>query len=97
MLLRYLFMFSMFSFIGWILEFFYRGIRSRKILNPGFMSGCVVPIYGFGAVICDAICNIFSTVESDYNVVWTFLIAIVILSALEFSTGLVLDKVFHNS
>ena len=95
MLLRYLFMFSMFSFIGWILEFFYRGIRSKRILNPGFMSGCVVPIYGFGAVICDIICNMFSTVESDYNVIWTFLIAIVILSTLELCTGLILDKIFH--
>ncbi len=94
-MLKYLFMFGLFSFIGWILEFFYRGIRQKKILNPGFMNGCVVPLYGFGAVICDLICNYFETVDSKYNVFWEFLIAIVILSVLEFVTGLILDKVFH--
>lgn len=95
MVLKYLFMFSLFSFIGWILEFFYRGIRSKKILNPGFMSGCVVPIYGVGAVICDIICNSFESIDSNYNVIWEFLIAIVILSTLEFLTGFILDKAFH--
>lgn len=88
-------MFSLFSFIGWILEFFYRGIRSKKILNPGFMSGCVLPLYGTGAVLCDIICNVFKNSDSRYNILWTFLIAIVILSILEFITGLILDKFFH--
>lgn len=88
-------MFSLFSFIGWILEFFYRGIRSKKILNPGFMNGCVVPLYGFGAVICDIVCNAFSNVKSDYNIIWTYLISLVVLSMLEFTTGVILDKFFH--
>ena len=88
-------MFSLFSFIGWILEFFYRGIRMKKIMNPGFMNGCVVPLYGFGAVICDIICKYFEKVNSNFNVVFSFLISMVLLSILEFMTGLVLDKVFH--
>ena len=88
-------MFSFFAFFGWILEFFYRGIRCKKVLNPGFMNGCVLPLYGIGAVICDIICNIFEHVNSNYNVIWTLLIAIFILSVLEFTTGLILDKVFY--
>ena len=88
-------MFSLFSFIGWILEFFYRGIRMKKIMNPGFMNGCVVPLYGIGAVICDLICRYFDTVNTDFNIVLSFLISMVLLSILEFFTGLVLDKVFH--
>ena len=88
-------MFGLFSFMGWILEFFYRGIRQKKILNPGFMSGCILPLYGTGAIICDVICNMFENVKSDYNIIWTFLIATAILSILEFITGFILDKVFH--
>lgn len=88
-------MFSLFSFIGWILEFFYRGIRMKKIMNPGFMNGCVVPLYGFGAVICDIICKYFEKVNSNFNVIFSFLISMVLLTILEFFTGLILDKVFH--
>ena len=95
MIFKYLFMFSLFSFVGWILEFFYRGVRQQKILNPGFMSGCVLPLYGIGAIMCDIICTMFQNVKSDYNILWTFLIAMVILSILEFITGFILDKVFH--
>ena len=67
----------------------------KKIMNPGFMNGCVVPLYGFGAVICDIICKYFEKVNSNFNVVFSFLISMVLLSILEFMTGLVLDKVFH--
>lgn len=95
MILKYLFMFSLFSFIGWILEFFYRGIRSKKALNPGFMNGCILPLYGIGAVLCDIICNLFKNFDSKYNLVWMFLISIVMLSLLEFITGFILDKFFH--
>ena len=92
---KYLFMFSLFSFVGWILEFIYRGLRQQKILNPGFMNGCVLPLYGIGAIICDMVCNMFQNVKSDYNIICTFLIAVLMLSILEYITGLVLDKVFH--
>ena len=92
---KYLFMFSLFSFVGWILEFIYRGLRQQKILNPGFMNGCVLPLYGIGAIICDMVCNMFQNVKSDYNIICTFLIAVLMLSILEYITGLVLDKIFH--
>ena len=94
-MLKYLFMFILFSFVGWILEFFYRGIRMKKIMNPGFMNGCVVPLYGFGAVICDVICNYFESVNSNFNLIISFFISMVVLTILEFFTGFVLDKVFH--
>ena len=59
------------------------------------MTGCVLPLYGTGAVLCDIICNIFRDYNSRYSILWTFLIAIVILSILEFITGFILDKFFH--
>ena len=95
MFLKYLFMFSLFSFVGWVLELFYRGIRNKKVLNPGFMNGCVVPLYGAGAVLSDIICNTFRHVNSNYNAILTFVTAVIILSILEFITGFILDKVFH--
>ncbi len=36
---------------GWVLELFYRTFISQKMLvNPGFLSGPYLPIYGFGFV-----------------------------------------------
>lgn len=64
-------------------------------MNPGFMNGCVVPLYGFGAVICDIICKYFESVHSNFNVVLSFLISMILLTILEFFTGLALDKIFH--
>lgn len=92
---KYIFIFLFFSFIGWILELVYRGIRIKKIVNPGFMSGCVVPLYGFGAVILYIICNLFEKVNSDYKIIIIFIISIILLSLLELISGIILDKCFN--
>lgn len=44
------------SVMGWILEFFFRHFASpdRKWMNPGFLTGPYLPIYGFG------ICTLFT-------------------------------------
>lgn len=91
---KYIFIFLLFSFVGWVLELIYRGIRTKKIVNPGFMSGCVVPLYGFGAVILYIICNLFEKVNSNYKIIIVFLISIILLSLLELIAGILLDKCF---
>ena len=50
LILRYLFLFITGSILGWILEVFYRRYfgGARKWINPGFLSGPYLPIYGFG-------------------------------------------------
>lgn len=92
---KYLFIFCLFSVVGWILELIYRSIVTNKLVNPGFMSGCVVPLYGFGAVIMTFICNLFLSIKSDYKIMGIFLIAIILLSLLEFISGYILLKFFH--
>ncbi|OQY32755.1 MAG: hypothetical protein B6241_10045 [Spirochaetaceae bacterium 4572_59] len=47
---EFLLVFSIGSGVGWWLEFSYRGIiRKGDFINPGFLSGPYLPIYGFGA------------------------------------------------
>ncbi|MBR7182144.1 MAG: putative ABC transporter permease [Clostridia bacterium] len=50
-LFEYLFLFCLCATAGWILEFVYRGIRHRKVINPGFLTGCCLPLYGAGGCI----------------------------------------------
>ncbi len=46
-----LFVFSVGTVAGWFLELVYRSFFSQKTLvNPGFLSGPYLPVYGFGVV-----------------------------------------------
>jgi len=48
---KYIFIFLFGSFLGWVLELFYRSFIDHHIVNPGFLSGPFLPIYGFGLVL----------------------------------------------
>lgn len=43
------------SVAGYLIEFVYRSVRNKKFINPGFLNGCCLPIYGFGAAICQLV------------------------------------------
>ena len=94
MILKYLFIFCIFSIIGWFLELIYRALKSKKIINPGFMNGCVVPLYGFGAVILDLLCNILCKMDFRYKTVAIFILGLILLSILELIAGVILLKIF---
>lgn len=38
------------SVIGWIIEVIYRSIAQKRIVNPGFLQGPYLPVYGFGSL-----------------------------------------------
>ena len=55
--LTYLFLFLFGSFIGWLIEvFFRRYFTVKKWVNPGFMKGPWLPLYGFGVVLMFTMC-----------------------------------------
>ena len=50
------YLFALGSMIGWVLEFFYRKFFDpvnveRKWLNPGFLTGPYLPLYGFALLL----------------------------------------------
>ncbi|MDX9970848.1 MAG: putative ABC transporter permease [Candidatus Gracilibacteria bacterium] len=53
-----LFLFITASIAGWIMEIFYRSIQSKRIINPGFLNGPYLPIYGTSAAIIFGISNL---------------------------------------
>lgn len=45
------FLFMIFSMVGWVIELFFRRfISMKKWINPGFLKGPYLPIYGMGVV-----------------------------------------------
>lgn len=58
--LIFIFIFFIGSILGYILELFYRRIVGGKWVNPGFLIGPYLPIYGFGLCTLTGIYIIFS-------------------------------------
>ena len=51
------FVFMVFSGVGWVLELFFRRfVSAKKWVNPGFLKGPCLPIYGTGVVVMTGVC-----------------------------------------
>ena len=79
---------------GWCMELVFRRVVHKKWINPGFLVGPYLPLYGFGLTFLFVICSF------DYsfiaNPVWqkVFVIAIitVVMTLTEYVTGLLFIK-----
>ena len=58
--LLYLFLFLFGSMIGYVIELFFRRfVSAKKWVNPGFMKGPWLPLYGFGVIVMFTMCFLF--------------------------------------
>ena len=87
MILKYLFIFSLFSIVGWFIEVSYRSYHNKKFINPGFLTGCAIPLYGFGAVIINLLCTLITNANNSHKYILIFIVSILLLTLLEFLTG----------
>ncbi|MBR0597011.1 hypothetical protein KCX82_03920 [Clostridiales bacterium BAD-6] len=90
-------LFSVYSFLGWLLESIFATACEKKFINRGFLTGCFCPIYGFSAVLIvqsyEWVNNAFhGYFQSQFVII---LMAIFSVTALEFVTGFLLEKFFH--
>lgn len=93
-----LLLFTVYAFGGWLLETAYTSVRQKQFVNRGFMFGCFCPIYGFGALLILYVWEWTDRWIEDSFWCKTALIVIsaVVITVLEFVTGLILDKVFQR-
>ncbi len=82
-------LFIIYSFIGWIIEIIDIYFETKKLVNRGFLIGPVCPIYGFGGLLIIFLLNDFTN-----QPIVLFILAIVICSILEYTTGYLLEKLF---
>ncbi len=82
------------SLIGWIIELFFRRFVSQhKWMNPGFLMGPYLPIYGFGVIVLYAVSNIpFGITNQAVDIVIRILIIGVGMTVVEFLAGLIFIK-----
>ncbi len=82
------------SLTGWVIELFFRRFVSQKHwVNPGFMVGPYIPLYGFGTVALYAVSNIQMNISNSViEIILRILIIGVMMTLIEFVAGLIFIK-----
>ncbi len=83
--------FFVYAFLGWCTEVSFAALTSGRFVNRGFLNGPVCPIYGVGVVIV-----LFFLEPLRKNTVLLFVGSVLLTSLLEWLTGFVLEKIFHQ-
>ena len=82
------------SLIGWIIELFFRRfVSQKKWMNPGFLTGPYLPIYGFGVLVLYGVSNLPLGIENKVvDIIVHVLIIGVGMTLIEFVAGLIFIK-----
>lgn len=87
------------SLVGYLIELFYRRFVSQKRwVNPGFMVGPYIPLYGFGVILLFAVSN-FGIAETNLPE-WSKTLIIlgiigILMTLIELIAGLIFIKGMH--
>lgn len=83
--------FFTYAFLGWCTEVAFAAAKQRQFVNRGFLNGPVCPIYGVGVTVVIALLVQFSD-----HIVFLYITSTILVTFLEWLTGLVLEKLFHH-
>lgn len=87
--IQWLFFFYFYCFFGWCFESTYVSIKSKKLVNRGFMRGPFLPLYGSGGIMMLVVSMPFQD-----NVVLTYIAGVIGATALEYVTGVTMEALF---
>ena len=102
--LKLAFLFFIGSVLGWVLELLFRRFLSgnnpeRKWINPGFMVGPYVPLYGMGLCILYLVSRL-SERRQIADPVWNHILMLLLMAAamtaIEYIAGIMTLKVMHT-
>lgn len=88
---HYLLNFFIYGFLGWCTEVAFAAFKEHHFVNRGFLNGPICPIYGFGV----STVILFLTPFQD-NLFLLYLVSTIVVTALEWLTGFLLEKLFHS-
>ena len=83
-------LFLIYSFCGWTIETVGEYIKSKKLVNRGFMIGPLCPVYGVGSVLITIVLNQYT---NDIFII--FGISCIMCGILEYFTSLIMEKLFN--
>lgn len=88
---HWVFMFFIFTMIGWVHETTVESLYHKKFVNRGSLKGPYIPIYGFGGCVI-----ILCAYPFRYNGFFVFLSGLICCTILEYFTGWLMEKMFHR-
>ena len=82
------------SLIGWVIELFFRRfVSQKKWMNPGFLTGPYLPIYGFGVLVLYGVSNLpFGISNQPVDIIVHIFVIGVGMTVVEFIAGLIFIK-----
>ena len=84
-----LWLFFVYSFLGWVLETAATTLKQRKFSNRGLVNGPFCVIYGITAVL-------MSVGLQELKGIWLFVFAAVYATVAEWISGHLIEKIFHE-
>ncbi|MGN0242740.1 MAG: putative ABC transporter permease [Lachnospiraceae bacterium] len=87
----YLWFFMIYAFIGWCTEVIYATMKHGSFVNRGFLNGPLCPIYGFGVCLI-----VYILTPLKQHSILLFFASMLLTSLLEYITGFILEKIFHE-
>ncbi len=90
--LYYIFyMFLMYGVIGWVYESILMSVQKKSLINRGFLTGPIIPIYGFGAMFV-----YLSFWDVRENWIFIFFGGMFLATFLEYITSIIMELVFRT-
>ncbi len=83
--------FIIYAVIGWFSEVAYAALERGVFINRGFLNGPYCPIYGIGVLVV-----VVTLTPLKKNLIILYVGSVFLTSVLEFITGFVMEKIFHN-
>lgn len=83
--------FFIYGFLGWGTEVAFAAGKERRFVNRGFLNGPICPIYGVGVVAVVVLLEPYKN-----NLLVLYVASIIVVTALEWVTGFILEKLFHS-
>lgn len=88
--IKYILMFFFYSFAGWCLESTYCSIGEKRLVNRGFLTGPLCPIYGTASLVL--IVLIYNPFKD--NPLAVFALGIILCDIVEYLTSYLMEKLF---
>ena len=83
--------FFVYGFLGWCTEVAFAAWKEHRFVNRGFLNGPICPVYGIGVTL---VVHFLSPYRS--NLIILYITSTILVTALEWLTGFILERVFHN-
>lgn len=89
--LTYILYFFFYSAVGWLFESIYCSLGEKRLINRGFLTGPMCPIYGTGALVMAIL--LYNPFRDKPLVV--FILGMVFCDIVEYLTSFIMEKLFN--